>query len=760
MDRREFVKIASIGSAVIYQDKNLYAQESNKIEKLKEGNEGYSISNGKRKLIPSACWQCVSRCAILGYVENIRLVKIEGNPSSLRNEGKICAKGQAGINQIYNPDRILYPLKRLGERGSGKWEKISWDVAKDLLLNGGEIEGSEVKGLKSLRDEGIPEKFIFHYGRMVGTDYLINVNYFLNAYGTASIGNHDSICLKAGSIAQMLAGDVGRSNRFDDAKILLNFGRSLIDAGLDHIPYIRRIAKMKENGAKLITFDVRLSNTAAKSDEWVPVKPGTDLAVLLALCNVLLEENLYDKNQFEASTNVSIDELKEHLQNYTPEWAEEISGVPSQKIKSIALEYSKTKPGICISFRGAFMHHNGVQTQRAIYMLDAIAGNIDPEKRVEQRTKWKYPFPFPNKKNGRLDLFAGKKDQYAMPDGGVSHQIVNMIDKGKNKPELYMVYCHNPVYSNGNCEENARVYKDTKKIPFLVSVDVALSETTELADLVLPDATYLERWTCEGKQTPDGIPEYYIRQPVSKPLGESKNFIDVACDIAETLNLNLGFSSAEEFVKATCNNTSGIKEAGGFEYMKKHGIWHDHSAKVTFEKRSKIELKSKRLQEEGFSPIPAWMPIPKHDKMNSNELILTTFKVNVQTHSRTQNCKWLTELYHENPAWINTKTAKKKGIENGDWIKIKSEIGEMITKAKVTQGIHPRAIAISNHAGHWAWGKYASGKESFVHLPESDIENKWWKDNGNHVNKIIPNVGDPIAGSMCWNDTVVQVEKI
>ncbi|KAA3616864.1 MAG: DMSO reductase [Calditrichaeota bacterium] len=757
MDRRKFVKIATIGSAVIFQNKKSFAQESNK--SMKDENRASSLS-GEREAIPSACWQCVSRCAIVGYVDNDRLVKIEGNPNSLRNEGKICAKGQAGINTVYNPDRITYPLKRIGKRGSGKWEKISWDEALNLLINGGNIEGTKVKGLKTLKDQGTPEKFLFHYGRMVGSDYLINVNYFLKAYGTASIGNHDSICLNAGAIAYMLSGDVSASEQFDDAKIILNFGRSLIDAGLDHVPFIRRITKMKEKGAKLITFDVRLSNTAAKSDEWVPVKPGTDLAIVLAMCHVLLKENLYNKSEIEEASNVSVKELKNHLEENTPEWAEKISGVPAEKIKEIAIEYGKAEQGICTAFRGTFMHYNGVQAQRAIFMLDVIAGNLGPKKRIEPRPKWNYSFPIPQKKNKRLNLFIGENDPYAIPDGDVSHQIVHCINKNQDNPEIYMVYCHNPVYSNGNCDENIRVYSDTEKIPFLVSVDVALSETTELADLVLPDATYLERWTLEGKQTPDGIPEYYIRQPLSEPIGESRNFVDVACEIGDKLGLGLGFSSSEEFVEATCNNTSGIKEVGGFDYMKKHGIWHDYKAKVSTEKRSKIQLKSKRLENEGFSSIPGWMPIPEHKKMNSEELVLTTFKVNVQTHSRTQNCKWLTELYHENPAWINTKTAKEKGIENGDWIKIKSSIGEMITKAKVTQGIHPQAIAISNHAGHWAWGKYASGKGSFVFKSEMDVENKWWKEKGSHVNKIIPNVGDPIAGSMCWNDTVVNVSKI
>ena len=757
MDRREFVKIATIGSAVIFQDKKLLAQSyPQPVEEIISGS-----GQPNRIAIPSACWQCVSRCAIVGYMKDNRLVKIEGNPLSMRNEGKVCAKGQAGINQLYNPDRILYPLKRIGERGSGKWERISWDEAMSLLIEGGNIEGHRVKGLKTVRQENTPEKFLFHYGRMVGSDYTIINDFFLNAYGTASIGNHDAICSRAGSIAQMLAGDVAPSHQLDDARIVLNFGRNPFEAGLDHVPNVRRLTRMKEKGTKLITFDVRLSNTAAKSDEWIPVKPGTDLAVVLSLCQFMLTKGLYDKSQFESITNVTIEELTKELQGFTPEWAETISGVPASTIKRIAHEYFHTKPGACISMRGAFMHYNGVQTQRAITMLEAIAGNYHAEKRVEPFPKWNYPFPFPKKNNKRLNVFSGDAGQYAITEGGISHQILSCINKGLDKPEVYMVYCHNPVYSNGDCDENARFFKDVDKVPFLVSVDVGFSETSMLADLILPDATYLERWTCESGRSLEGIPEYYIRQPMRVPMGESRNFVDVVCALGKALNLDLGFESAEAFVKETCNNTSGIKEAGGFDRMKKQGVWHDRTAKVSKVKRSqKIEIKSKKLEDAGFSALPKWMDIPGHQQKSREELILTTFKMNVHTQSRTQNCKWLTELFHENHAWINAQTAAQKGIENDDWIKITSDTGELVTKAKVTQGIHPEAIAISHHGGHWGGGLYASGKPSYVHQPEPDARQKWWKYNGAHVNKIIPIQGDPISGAMCWNDTLVKVEKI
>jgi anaerobic selenocysteine-containing dehydrogenase len=193
--------------------------------------------------------------------------------------------------------------------------------------------------------------------------------------------------------------------------------------------------------------------------------------------------------------------------------------------------------------------------------------------------------------------------------------------------------------------------------------------------------------------------------------------------------------------------------------MKEHGFWIDTEAKPVYLDRPKLRLKSEELADRGFSAIPGWMPVLEHEGVADDELILTTFKSNVQTHSRTQNCKWLTEIYHDNPAWINPKTAAERGINNGDTIRIESNVGEIITKALVTEGVHPKAIAVSHHGGHWAHGIYASGRKSHVHVSETDCELKWWDENGEHPNWVIPNRGDPISGSLCWNDAVVKVHK-
>ena len=839
--RRDLLKLGTAASGLAAVGLDTGSAFAGSI-KLAQAGQDFSPDTGKkRKAVPSACWQCVTRDGIVGYVEDGRLVKIEGNPELPRTNGKLCARGQAGVNTIYNPDRLLYPLKRVGKRGEGKWQKISWDEALDLLVNGGEIAGRKVKGLKTLRDAGHPEKFMFHYGRMKGSDSKIVKDFFLTAYGTKTVGNHTSICESTKWTAQELTWGSHYDNwDFEDTKFILNFGSNVLEAHTNHVPESQRCAAAIASGVPMYTFDVRLSNTAARSTEWVPVKPGTDLAVVLAMCNVLMANGICDTEFIETYTNVTAEELKTHLAQYTPAWAEKISGVPADKIRSIALAYGRTRPSVCISYRGAVMHYNGIQTERAIYMLEALAGNIDrPGGRCRAvGAKWKFTFPKPKTKGKKISLVDGEKGAYAYPTHHASHQVFHMIDKGPDRPEIYMIYCYNPVYVNGNVQGNIDLMLDEQKMPFIVAVDIALSETADLADLVLPDTTYLERWTCDDMVCPSQLKEFYIRQPMVKPLGETRNFCDVVCDIAKRLGIDLPFSSAEEFVRNGCENTPGVKEAGGFEYMKKHGAWYDKSAKPAYFSHAKevdvsgatldkatgvyykkasgdkdyssldskhaaaqyvaqkcgdgkarkgfppdshrwktgwLELRSKALADKGFDALPSWMSIPEHEKMGADDLILTTFKVNAQTHSRTQNCKWLTEIYHENPAWINPKTAAQRKIKDGDLIKVRSAIGEITTKARVTESITPGVIAISFHCGHWAWGGYASGKsckDNYGHICEPDCHNKWWgkgtedrgpkmwrDGRGVHVNWIIPNVGDPIGGAMRYMDTVVKVSK-
>jgi len=806
------------------------------------GGKDYSPNTGKeRQAIPSSCWQCVTRCPNISYVEDGRLVKIEGQPNSIRTHGTMCAKGQGGVGQFSDPDRILHPMRRVGKRGEGKWKRVSWDEALTEVA----------ERMKKLRDAGTPEKVMFHYGRMKASHSKLIKSLFLANYGTGTVGNHTSICEAAKWTGQELTWGGHYDNwDFDNTNYVLNFGSNVLESHTNHIPTAHRlIARLTEKNIRMVTFDVRLSNTAAKSSEWVPVVPGTDRAVVLAMCNVVMNEGLYKGKgeaflkfvKVTAGRNPSVEDkvaaLKAHLADFTPEWAEKVSGVPADKIRTIAREVATTKPACIISYRGAVAHHHGADTERAIQMLASITGNVDnPGGRCKAvGAKWKYPKGPKNKpKSRKLKIVDGLPGAAKLPTHHVNHQVLKMIKDGRaGRPEIYMWYCYTPVYANGEVQENIDILKDEKLIPFTVCVNPFYDESAALADLILPDTPYTERWGYEDMVSPAQIPEYYIRQPVVKPLGESRDFADVCIELADRMGFPLGVKDHEEFLRKSCEKTPAVKAAGGFEYMKANGVYHDPKAKPKYFSYKKVlkpdqyekdgivmdpdtgvywnwkkakvaseeealakgythtkksykayvgqeidgvvysgfkpdkvnksgfmEIYSEILEAKGFQPMPSWMAAPEHQAMKSDELILTTFKVATQIHSRSANCKYLTEVFHDNSAWVNPVTAAERGIADGDTIKIKSEFGEVQISARVTPAIVPGAVAVSHHCGHWEYGRYASGKKAPDGRNETDDDRIWWKNNGTHPNWIIGNRADPISGQLRWMDTVITVKKV
>lgn len=839
LTRRDLFKLAAASTAVLATGTATASKAlAGTVDFVKGGRDFSPETGAERQMIPSACWNCVTRDAMVGFVENGRLVKLEGHPDSIRGRGKICSKGAAGINQLYDPDRVLYPMKRAGQRGEGKWKRISWDEAL-----------SELAGrMKKLRDEGHPEKFMFHYGRMKASSSKIVKDVFLASYGTTTISDHTSICEGGKWTGQELTWGISYDNwDFDNTKFVINFGSSVMEAHTNHIPTSQRlVSAMVDRGVKFYTFDPRLSHTAAKSTEWVPLIPGSDTAVVLSMCREIMNAGLYDKDFFKfikatdnhkASTDEKEAALKAHLDQYTPEWAEKISGVPAAKIKSIALEFAKTKPACVISYRGAVAHQYGAEAERAIQMLAAITGNIDnPGGRCRAvNAKWKSPKGPKDKPEAKgLKILDGFPGDIAYPTHHVNHQVLKMIKDGKaGRPEIYMWYCYTPVYSHGETQENIDILKDENLIPFTVCVNAYYDESAALADMILPNPSYLEWWDWEDGTSATQVAEYYIRQPFIKPLGESRDFKDVVCELADRMGFPLGFSSAEEFVKMSCEMTPEVKAAGGFEYMKKHGIWHDPDAKPKYYMYQK-EVKTEDLKKEGvifdestgvywnwkeahahseadakeagyvrtknaykgyvgqeidgkvyegfkpdkvnksgyfelysellkikkFEPLPSYYPNPDYEKMGADDLILSSYKVPVQIHSRSANCKWLTEIYHDNPAQINPVTAKSLGIESGDKIKVKSKIGEITTTAYVTEGVVPGVVSISHHLGHWEYGRYASGKKApLAGDNDPDLKLKKWETYGVHPNWIMANKPDPISGQWAMLDNLVKVTK-
>jgi anaerobic selenocysteine-containing dehydrogenase len=777
----------------------------------------------------------------MGFVEDGRLVKMESNPKSIRTEGLMCSKGQSGPNDVYFPDRILYPMKRVGARGDGKWKRISWDDALDEMIS----------VLKPLRDAGKSEKLCFHYGRMKASSGKLIKSLFLNGVmGTKTTPGHTSICEGGKWTAHELVWGGHFDNwDFDNTDYVLNFGSNVLETHTNHIPCGPRLIRAKvDRGVKVVTFDVRLSNTAAKSDEWVPINPGGDCAVLLAMCNVVLNKGLYKGKgeefmkfvkatpNHDASVADKIAALKKHCADYTPAWASKISGVSAAKIEQLAVEFATAKTACLVTYRGAIAHYNGNEAERAAFMLASLTGNVDsPGGRCKAvGASVKYPhLPKSSKYAGKakgLDIAKGSNKkgdpQYAsFPSHGMCQAVLKMIKAGQGVPDVYLWYCYNPVYVNGEFAENVEILKTIKH---LWTSNIVYDESSKYADLILPDATYLERWDWEDMVDPNQIGEQYIRQACVKPLGESRDFGDTCIDLAERLGAPMGVSSKEDFVKKSYDMTPGVKEAGGAAMMIREGVWHDPNAKPyyrrylnkisadkhnadgvvlddatqvywnakkahakdggTYEntknaykyyvgqktkdgvfemfkpdkypKSGYLELYSANMEREGWPPLPTYMEDPDHASMGSDDLILTTYKVAVHIHSRSTHRKWLTELYHDNPGWINSKTAAARGIKDGDKIKVTSKLGTITTTANVTEKIIPNVIAISYHLGREESGRYASGKKSPGGSDnDPDLNNIWWTAHGVHPNPIIPNTPDPINGQQRWMDTVVKVAK-
>lgn len=905
MSRRDIIRMGILGGGLLASAgpiKILKRLEAAVPEKdlprifKRAGLEMKSIKGNPLKAVPSTCMQCIAACSIIGYVEDNRIVKIEGNPYCPNNRGMICAKGQAGINQVYDPDRILYPMKRVGKRGEGRWKRITWDEAlKEISAKMNEVYTS-----------GHPDEFMFHYGRnriKYATDYM------MHALSSKTKANHTAICEAGKWVGQEISmGSHYDINDVENSRFILIMGANVLEAHTGHSYFAQRLVDAKMKGAKVVTVDVRLSNTAARSDEWIPIRPGTDSAVILAMANVIMQEGLYDEKFINKWTNVTVDELSSHLTPYTPEWAEKESGVPAGKIRELAIEYGTNKPSTLITYRGFVGHYNGAHNEFAAKMLDAICGNMMVKGGTHMKVsgKWKDPYEKVKKdvdkelgdrkpKADKLHISDGDDYGVALPNHSSNHRVFENIKKGCKKtgrrPKIYMLYVHNPAYVNGDCGENIECMKDENLIPLIVSSDTSMSEGTELSDYILPDAAYLERWTLENPTAFSLTKFLQIRQPVARPLGEAMDFQDVIIRLCRSVNSDVAkyfpFNTGEEYSKKACELTEEDAEKHGkkimgvngeplseplFDYIKKYGValqskepeymahekklkdedladtvvdsetgvvWNPAKTKAKdgesytkakegykgyvgqmidgtaykgfkpdkINKSGKLELRSRFLKaaEEKLasqltpivkgtdnefilghimSGMPVYLPVPEHKLMRDNELIMTSFKVNVQIHSRSQNCKWLTEIYHKNPAWLNPATAVRFGIADGDLIRVKvvekdypergysvPRIKEITTRVNVTEGIHPAVIAVSFHCGHWAYGRVASGKAVFPEV--KDNSNLWWQREGTrrfgpewdeakgvHPNWIIPNAPDPVSGQWRSNDTVVTIEKV
>jgi len=730
ISRRDFIKWGVGGVAVLAGGLPIEGAPAEK-------GKSISRTTGRmRKSIPSVCMMCPASCGILGYLEYGKVVNIGGNPLDPNSRGRLCAKGIAGLNHLYNPDRIPSPLRRVGKRGEGRWKQISWDEAfHEITLR-----------LKALQAEKQHHDFVLRNTWDLSSNDL--AWRFASAFDSSTTFHHAVLESPNGAFAihdvaghSMGVGDVAH------ARYVLNFGANPYESHYLYVPFIQRLVDARINlGAKLVTFDVRISQTAGKSDEWFPIIPGTDGAVALAMAYVIASEGLWNKEFIEQQTNTSPSKLLRHLSAYTPKKVEAMSGVRASEIKRIALEFASAKPSVAIGGGGALKHVNGTSNQRTILLLNAVVGSLD--------TKGGFVFP-----QGYLFDTPDPKPPKSQRMNPESQNLFTRVSRGTEHLGVLMSHMDNPVYRGPNSKLISDVLQDEGKVPFHVSIDPFLNESNLYADLILPEATYLERWDLLSPPPMDGIPYVALRQPLAKPMGHSLPFPEILIELAHRVGNGMEryfrFGRMEHYIEAMIRKIPKLVDTGGIDFLMDKGIWVDPQTKP---ERRKLGTSSGKFEFEPF--LPSYSPIPHHQQIRESDFHLITFQWNVHSYAQTANCKWLAEIVHRNPLWINEETAKKMSLNNGDRVRVTSSLGSIVTPVLVTQGIHPRVVALSNSLGRWNYGRTPQGKPFRSQDPETHL--LWWGKHGTgvHPNPIIPILQDPLGEGQGWMDTVIKVEKV
>lgn len=516
-----------------------------------------------------------------------------------------------------------------------------------------------------------------------------------------------------------------------------------------------------------------MTQTSGKSDEWYPIRPGTDAFVALAICNVIMREGIADIEFIENHTNVTPKMLSEHLKYYTPEMAEQISGIYVADIVRVAREFATFKPSVAISGGGITKHKNGVYSERCITLLNAITGNIDTKGGycIPRRFALQDPVPLPNEPIADSNIYYSKND--SVLEHASRAEIIDAVKSRRQKVGVYISYEYNPVYSSPDSEDTAKLFKDEDIIPFFVAIDSYMTETAALADIILPSATYLERRELFSPPSFSMVPFVSFSQPIIEPLGKSKSIYNIIKEISKKIDPNIKkyFKMSEDnFLQASISHISELSDAGGIYYLMGHGYWFDtkmnQSLYKLFERKGfntpsgKFEIYSERLREEGHDPMPVYVPMEEFSMKNRNAFVLVPFKTNVHTADRTANSLLLSEILHNNPLWINAGIAREYGLQDDDKVEISSKLGRIETKVRITQGIHPNVVAIATNCGHWQFGHIAQAKS--FESNNAKTSHVWWEDEGNgiHINKIIPASIDVIGGGQGWMDTVVEIRKV
>ncbi|MBE9503734.1 MAG: molybdopterin-dependent oxidoreductase [Proteobacteria bacterium] len=663
----------------------------------------------------SLCTQCNAGCGIIVKTMEGRAKKIEGNPLHPVSKGKVCSRGQASLQALYNPDRIKSPLKRTGDRGKGSYEEISWDEAISILS----------RNLIALGEKDENDRLHFLTSLTRGSLNRL-INDFMTSYGSPNHLQYELIQNKNLLFANNASMGIQTIPHYDIAntKYLLSFGADFASTWLSPVNYSSAYGQMRqgEDGirGRLIQVEPRLSLTGANADEWVPAKPGTESILALAIAHLIVKEGHYKGADGAA--------WKALLSEYSPKRAASITDIAEERIHHLAKDFVKTRPSLAIGGESLARYENGVSGLVAVNILNHLAGNIGKKGGVIPNT---------------AEPLTGKSTLES------KNSIASLAQAASDsKIKTLLVYNTNPVFTTPNA---MKMKESLQKIPFIASFSSFMDETTAMADLILPVHTSLEDWGDDFAEPAVGYPVATIMQPAVSPTLNTMGIGDIILSLAKgvggKVKDKLPWNGFSDYLKDAWKDSYSKNKAMSASALTFDGFWNELLARGGWWPSERANGKAVAVSPNAVESHIS--KTPSHFEGNESEypLYLTTYPHSHYLDGRGANLPWLQEMPDPMTSvvwgsWIevNPKTAAKMGIKEGDTVTVESPYGKIKAHAYLAPGIRPDTVSMPIGQGHASYGRYA-------------------KDRGSNPIEILPFKKDANTLELALNSTRVRLSR-
>ncbi|MFP4316310.1 MAG: molybdopterin-dependent oxidoreductase [Desulfovibrionales bacterium] len=646
------------------------------------------------KNVYGICGMCTVRCPMMGVVEDGRVKFIQGNPHAAGIQGSLCARGAAGVALIEDDERPQFPMIRTGERGEGKWRKVSWDEALDYVaekLN--VVRKNHGDRAVLFSDRGGPFRDLHRA--------------FLRAIGTPNYCNHDASCARNVQHAALSMFGFGRKGvgyDLKNAKHVVLQTRNIFEA--INVKEVNDLLDAMQQGCRLSVIDIRSTVSAAKAHNFFQVRPGTDYAFNLAVINVLLKENLYDRN-FAKQWISDMKELIGFISPYTPQWAAQETGIPADRIVNFAQELAEAAPSVI--WHPGWMnarYSDSFYMSRTAYIINSLLGAIGAKgglplankpKHVGRKGLNSFMELFPKPKEKRVDG-VGTVLPHIESGPGLIHLALKAIQTGEPYPvKAYIAYRHDPLMALPDPDAQRKMMDN---LDLMVSITFSWSDTAWYSDVVLPLSPYLERESIIACK--NGLkPFFFKRDRIVEPRFDTRSDWEIVCGLAKKMGIDeLSYESVEDIWNFQLKDT-GVEladfEPTGMVPLASKPLYRPLDDKSFATPSAKIQIIDEKLESQG---IPSLKPYESPEFPPEGQFRVTFGRCGVHTQGHTVNNPLLAEQMPENVLWINTAKAADLNISDGEYVEISSNGYKGRIKAFVTDHIHPDAVFMVHGFGH------------------------------------------------------------